>query len=79
MHHALLRCDVMKKQDRAEFSFPTTLVGYFSLQLAVCRVYNRRLISAQYCHASAGQNGGQAISRSTPMSLLHIAASDLAW
>jgi len=40
----LLRCFVMKKRNRAKSVFPTTLVGYFSLQTSGVRVYNRRLI-----------------------------------
>jgi hypothetical protein len=34
----------MKKRIRAKSVFPTTLVGYFSLQTSRVRVYNRRLI-----------------------------------
>jgi hypothetical protein len=40
----LLRCFVMKKRNRVKSIFPTTLVGYFSLQTSRVRVYNRRLI-----------------------------------
>jgi hypothetical protein len=40
----LLRCFVMKKRNRVKSVFPTTLVGYFSLQTSRVRVYNRRLI-----------------------------------
>jgi hypothetical protein len=40
----LLRCFVMKKHNGVKSVFPTTLVGYFSLQISRVRVYNRRLI-----------------------------------
>jgi hypothetical protein len=45
----------MKKRDRAKSVFPTTLVGYFSLQLSGARVYNRRLI---FIKAVAAEQGG---------------------